>query len=145
MAQVHKAVLKDGRTVAVKVQHKDILDHSSSDVKTMEVSQMVLEVNSLDQHKKNYVPPNSGRDSDVNHVHTSIFFLTSSSFNSYISLCFIIQIDKPFMGKVSASKAGHVSFGPRLFVSVCMACQGKLPSKSMTVYFILYNIQGLTL
>lgn len=36
LAQVHKAVLKDGRTVAVKVQHKDILDHSSSDVKTME-------------------------------------------------------------------------------------------------------------
>ena len=37
MAQVHKAVLKDGHIVAVKIQHKDIQDHSSSDVRTMEV------------------------------------------------------------------------------------------------------------
>lgn len=37
LAQVHRAVLKDGSVVAVKVQHKDIQDHSSSDVKTMEV------------------------------------------------------------------------------------------------------------
>lgn len=36
LAQVHKAVLHDGSIVAVKVQHKEIQDHSSSDVKTME-------------------------------------------------------------------------------------------------------------
>ena len=36
LAQVHKAVLKNGVTVAVKIQHKDIQDHSTSDVKTME-------------------------------------------------------------------------------------------------------------
>jgi aarF domain-containing kinase len=42
LAQVHKAVLKDGHTVAVKIQHKDIQDHSSSDVKTMEVCMFII-------------------------------------------------------------------------------------------------------
>ncbi|XP_028409857.1 uncharacterized aarF domain-containing protein kinase 1-like isoform X2 [Dendronephthya gigantea] len=36
LAQVHKAILKNGQTVAVKVQHKNIQDHAASDVKTME-------------------------------------------------------------------------------------------------------------
>ena len=40
LAQVHKAVLNDGTTVAVKVQHKDIQDYSSSDVRTMEVNML---------------------------------------------------------------------------------------------------------
>lgn len=43
LAQVHKAVLKDGCSVAVKVQHKDIHDHSTSDVKTMEVCHFFFE------------------------------------------------------------------------------------------------------
>ena len=47
LAQVHKAVLKDGRTVAVKVQHKNIQDHSSSDVKTMEVCKNYQKISSI--------------------------------------------------------------------------------------------------
>ncbi|MCL4130195.1 UNVERIFIED_CONTAM: hypothetical protein GTU68_059519, partial [Idotea baltica] len=37
LAQVHKARLKDGREVAVKVQHPSVLDHSNVDIKGMEV------------------------------------------------------------------------------------------------------------
>ena len=37
MAQVHKAVLHDGRTVAVKVQHPKVQAQSSKDILLMEV------------------------------------------------------------------------------------------------------------
>lgn len=37
LAQVHKATLKDGRVVAVKVQHRKVFAHSLVDIKTMEV------------------------------------------------------------------------------------------------------------
>jgi len=35
--QVHKAVLKDGREVAVKVQHKAVKQHAFQDAKVIEV------------------------------------------------------------------------------------------------------------
>ena len=38
LAQVHKAVLHDGRTVAVKVQHPKVQRQSSKDIVVMEVS-----------------------------------------------------------------------------------------------------------
>ena len=38
LAQVHRATLKDGRVVAVKVQHPMVKVHSYVDMKTMEVS-----------------------------------------------------------------------------------------------------------
>lgn len=38
LAQVHRAKLKDGTTVAVKVQHPFIKSNSKVDMKTMEVS-----------------------------------------------------------------------------------------------------------
>jgi aarF domain-containing kinase len=38
LAQVHKAKLKDGTTVAVKVQHPLVKAHSLVDMKTMEVT-----------------------------------------------------------------------------------------------------------
>lgn len=37
LAQVHKAVLHDGRTVAVKVQHPKVQSQSSKDILLMEV------------------------------------------------------------------------------------------------------------
>lgn len=37
LAQVHKATLRDGRVVAVKVQHPKVKGHSFVDIKTMEV------------------------------------------------------------------------------------------------------------
>ena len=37
LAQVHKAVLHDGRTVAVKVQHPKVQAQSSKDILLMEV------------------------------------------------------------------------------------------------------------
>jgi len=37
LAQVHKAKLKDGTTVAVKVQHPLVKSHSQIDLKIMEV------------------------------------------------------------------------------------------------------------
>ncbi|KAJ3612904.1 hypothetical protein NHX12_019161 [Muraenolepis orangiensis] len=37
LAQVHKAVLHDGRTVAVKVQHPKVQSQSSKDILVMEV------------------------------------------------------------------------------------------------------------
>ena len=37
LAQVHKAVLQDGRTVAVKVQHPKVQTQSSKDIIVMEV------------------------------------------------------------------------------------------------------------
>ncbi|ESO91928.1 hypothetical protein LOTGIDRAFT_121554 [Lottia gigantea] len=37
LAQVHKATLKDGRTVAVKIQHPKVKAHSFVDIKTMEI------------------------------------------------------------------------------------------------------------
>ncbi|XP_025104932.1 uncharacterized aarF domain-containing protein kinase 1-like [Pomacea canaliculata] len=37
LAQVHKAVLKDGRVVAVKVQHPKVKAYSAIDIKTMEL------------------------------------------------------------------------------------------------------------
>ena len=37
LAQVHKAVLRDGRTVAVKVQHPKVQAQSSQDIVLMEV------------------------------------------------------------------------------------------------------------
>lgn len=37
LAQVHKAVLRDGRTVAVKVQHPKVQAQSSKDILLMEV------------------------------------------------------------------------------------------------------------
>ncbi|XP_068821418.1 aarF domain-containing protein kinase 1 isoform X6 [Capricornis sumatraensis] len=45
LAQVHKAVLRDGRTVAVKVQHPKVQAQSSKDVLLMEV--LVLAVKQL--------------------------------------------------------------------------------------------------
>ena len=41
LAQVHKAVLKDGRTVAVKVQHPNVRAHAAVDMATMDVSFLV--------------------------------------------------------------------------------------------------------
>lgn len=38
LAQVHKVSLKDGRTIALKVQHSTVKSNSSADLKTMEVS-----------------------------------------------------------------------------------------------------------
>lgn len=38
LAQVHKVKLKDGRTIALKVQHPTVKSNSSVDLKTMEVS-----------------------------------------------------------------------------------------------------------
>lgn len=38
LAQVHKAKLKDGRTIALKVQHPTVKGNSLVDLKTMEVS-----------------------------------------------------------------------------------------------------------
>lgn len=37
LAQVHKATLKDGTEVAVKIQHPQVKGHSYVDIKTMEV------------------------------------------------------------------------------------------------------------
>lgn len=37
LAQVHKATLKDGRVVALKVQHPTVKGNSLVDMKTMEV------------------------------------------------------------------------------------------------------------
>lgn len=37
LAQVHKAVLQDGRTVAVKVQHPKVQAQSTKDIMLMEV------------------------------------------------------------------------------------------------------------
>ena len=41
LAQVHKATLKDGRTVAVKVQHRDVQKNAAVDMKTVEVCKAV--------------------------------------------------------------------------------------------------------
>lgn len=38
LAQVHKAVLRDGRTVAIKVQHPKVQRQSSKDILVIEVS-----------------------------------------------------------------------------------------------------------
>lgn len=38
LAQVHKATLKDGTVVAVKIQHPQVKSHSFVDIKTMEVT-----------------------------------------------------------------------------------------------------------
>lgn len=37
LAQVHKATLKDGRDVAIKVQHPKVKDYSDVDMNTIEV------------------------------------------------------------------------------------------------------------
>ncbi|XP_064621315.1 aarF domain-containing protein kinase 1-like [Lineus longissimus] len=37
LAQVHKATLKDGRVVAVKIQHPDVQSHAAIDMKCMEI------------------------------------------------------------------------------------------------------------
>lgn len=39
LAQVHRAVLRDGRTVAVKVQHPKVRKQSSRDIMIMEVGE----------------------------------------------------------------------------------------------------------
>ena len=38
LAQVHKAVTKDGKVLAVKIQHPKVKAHSFVDIKTMEVN-----------------------------------------------------------------------------------------------------------
>lgn len=45
LAQVHKAKLKDGTTVAVKVQHPYVKDNSLLDMKTMEVGNIKILLN----------------------------------------------------------------------------------------------------
>jgi len=42
IAQVHRAQLKDGTTVAVKVQHPQVKMYSQADIKAMEVSSLKL-------------------------------------------------------------------------------------------------------
>ncbi|KAL2303842.1 hypothetical protein Nmel_009121, partial [Mimus melanotis] len=42
LAQVHKAVLQDGRTVAVKIQHPKVQAQSSKDILLMEVLLLVV-------------------------------------------------------------------------------------------------------
>ena len=42
LAQVHKAKLKDGTPVAVKVQHPKVMAHSFVDMATMEVSNVCV-------------------------------------------------------------------------------------------------------
>ena len=37
LQQVHKAVLKDGKEVAVKIQHKTVKQHAFQDAKVIEV------------------------------------------------------------------------------------------------------------
>merc|ERR1712137_334551 len=37
LAQVHKAVLKDGKEVAVKIQHKTVKQHAYQDAKVIEL------------------------------------------------------------------------------------------------------------
>jgi len=41
LAQVHRATLKDGTVVAVKVQHPRVKAHTFVDMKTMEVGTLV--------------------------------------------------------------------------------------------------------
>lgn len=43
LAQVHKATLKDGTVVAVKIQHPQVKSHSFVDIKTMEVINKEIE------------------------------------------------------------------------------------------------------
>lgn len=43
LAQVHKATLKDGTVVAVKIQHPQVKSHSFVDIKTMEVINIEIE------------------------------------------------------------------------------------------------------
>jgi len=38
LAQVHKATTKDGKVLAIKIQHPKVKAHSFVDIKTMEVS-----------------------------------------------------------------------------------------------------------
>lgn len=42
LAQVHRCILHDGTTVAVKVQHRNVKAFSDTDVKCMEVSNKLL-------------------------------------------------------------------------------------------------------
>ena len=44
LAQVHKATLLDGRTVAVKVQHRDVQRNAAVDMKTLEVKRSGLHI-----------------------------------------------------------------------------------------------------
>ena len=44
LAQVHRAMLQDGRVVAVKVQHRDVQKHAAVDMATLEVSMKDLNV-----------------------------------------------------------------------------------------------------
>ena len=43
LAQCHKVYLKDGRTVAMKIQHPNVKATSSADVKTIEVWKIMLQ------------------------------------------------------------------------------------------------------
>lgn len=45
LAQVHKAVMHDGRIVAVKVQHPKVQSQSTKDIMVMEVSALNLNKN----------------------------------------------------------------------------------------------------
>lgn len=47
LAQVHKAVLHDGRTVAVKVQHPKVQAQSSKDILLMEVRDFLFRLHSI--------------------------------------------------------------------------------------------------
>jgi aarF domain-containing kinase len=42
LAQVHKATTKDGKVLAVKIQHPKVKAHSYLDIRTMEVKLAVL-------------------------------------------------------------------------------------------------------
>lgn len=79
LAQVHKVKLKDGRTIALKVQHPTVKSNSSVDLKTMEVSIMLY------FYFKYFFCSNN------NHTHfltdaVNFFFFLDSSQDSVINL-----------------------------------------------------------
>lgn len=61
LAQVHKAVLRDGRTVAVKVQHPKVQAQSSKDILLMEVRAVPFLLPSCSL----YISPDPGSPSDT--------------------------------------------------------------------------------
>ena len=53
LAQVHRATLKDGTVVAVKVQHPRVKAHTFVDMKTMEVGTLAEVLSKIINHNMN--------------------------------------------------------------------------------------------
>ena len=126
LAQVHKAVLHDGRTVAVKVQHPKVQRQSSKDIMVIEVSLQVKKASVLLAQRRVVASDNCGSTSS----RARPYKMRRCSSNRY-----------SWSVKMDSKSLSGTSYPVEM--KYCLKCRKKLPQgvpEALACYFSRLNI-----